>query len=96
MKYLALLFLVSCGIYDVPNISKVIGPKFKVGDCAVSSRNLRNQPEFLEKDLQIDKIVKVGKRNYLYQWGSVLKLQLEFPITKYDSIMERIDCPKGF
>jgi len=95
MKWLTMLVLVAgCSVYDIPGISKVIGPKFKVGDCAINQYDLNKVLEFSEPDLSnIEKIIKIGKRNYLYKWNYLGTIESEFEITSYDLIMEKIACP---
>lgn len=86
---IGLLFLIG---YVVENTS----PKFKVGDCVIWESDLRHSNEFLSNDFKIRKILKVGKRNYLYEFegffNSLIKNELE--IDHIDRTMVKIDCPE--
>lgn len=79
MKFLALLFLVSCGGND---ITRVVGSKFKVGDCIDSE-----DAEFIMDHPR--KILQVGKRNYLYKYRNIVA---ESSIHFIDTFSVKVDC----
>ncbi len=82
MRYLALLLLL-VGCSEV-----VASPKFSIGDCVDS--NVYDGYEFIKPEPHIRKILKVGKENYLYLYGS---LQFESTIYLIDKFSEKVDCP---
>lgn len=82
MRYLVLLFLVSCGVVEQDLQSKIT-PKFKVGDCLVSLVNKDKDYEFLSNEdnwFLGYKVLKVGKRNYL--------LNVKYPKPSHRKIRE--------
>jgi hypothetical protein len=96
MKYLAMLILVAgCDVYYIPGISKVIGPKFKAGDCIDSEEA---KPSEFSEEVDLDhgngashprKILKVGKNNYLYLYRSIIVAD---EIEDIDMFNNKVDC----
>ena len=67
-------------------------PKFKEGDCTAEESDF-DKSEFLEEDITVRKVLKVGKRNYLYEFGKHRsKLEVSFRTFEYDSIL--VPCPE--
>jgi hypothetical protein len=89
IKYLVLLvLLLSCNFRKIPGAQFLLGPKFKVGDCI-------NSPfvgEFSSKDYY-RKILKVGKENYLYQYGEYVKNETSIRWTDLNSF--KVSCEEA-
>lgn len=108
MKYLILsLLLISCcpnkqehkpvPVVEIETKSEPHVPKLKVGDCITSS-----DLEFSIKKYEYDKVMKVGKNNYLfkgYNKAGTLE-EWERRITRIDDYMgdgygyRTIECPE--
>lgn len=96
MKYLVLLTLLAgCDIYEIPFSSNFIGPKFKVGDCTMYKSDLTRN-EFIDPEITIRKILKIGKNNYLYKFGNHAMLVNESNIFSFDLVSIKVDCPEGY
>lgn len=83
MKYLLMTFLlvfIGCGRFN---------PKYRTGDCFIIEPI--TSPEFIREPLEYNRVLKVGKRNYLYEFGN-FKLQSESEILDIDLFSEKIDC----
>jgi hypothetical protein len=98
MKYLFLvLLIVACSKPEKPTVSKVI-PKYKVGDCVsrtfeyISNDNGEFLPPKTEIITLVNKIIKIGKNNYLVDIGAGLFREKE--IESVDSRYELVDCSK--
>lgn len=95
MKYLALLFLVSCGWnYKVVHI--IVTPKFQPGDCI---SHVEDKTEFSDTTTLSDlvgyrKITKIGKKVYQYEYyRKGLTVERDIDIT--DKFYVKVDCPAG-
>lgn len=97
MKYLVLLLLlVGCSDTKITMNGIVKVPKFKVGDCleACTEPDMKDR-EFLERQkgegiCVYRKIIKVGKRNYLYTFYHG-RLKDEFSIELTDEFQRKVD-----
>lgn len=69
------------------------GPKFKVGDCTISSRPIER---WESKIKLIDKILEVGKEQYRYVFTAINGnlYQTDFYIDGYDRIKVKTECTK--
>lgn len=93
MRYLALLLLVvGCSRYDIPFTSNVFGPKFKVGDC-IDRVYHSYETEFINEVSYAPshprKILAIGNKNYLYQFGSI---KSEAPFNILDNYNIKVNC----
>lgn len=92
MKYLILLVLLtSClsrGLDTTTN--------FNIGDC-IAFRDFLGKNEFLEPTHIVRKIIKIGKINYLYEYGyrHGFTLQSEMEIKFANRRSVKIECQQG-
>lgn len=92
MKWIFLVLLLSVSCSGETPAQKFA--KFKPGDCIAITDDLdMSQYEFLQPDVTVKKILKVGKRNYLYSYRPYEAMQSEFEIESIDDTHTKVMCP---